>query len=64
MITEVDYVELGLACFDACTALDRGLKGKPSESLGNSVQEAITQFTRCVGSVVVSSEHSTDDTRR
>ena len=27
MINHTDYVELGLACADVCTALDRGLDG-------------------------------------
>ena len=44
MINEVDYVELGLACADACTALDRGLGGKRLEELNNSVCDAITQL--------------------
>ena len=45
MINQADYVELGLACADVCTALERGLKGKPLENLNNSVQEAINQLT-------------------
>ena len=44
MINEVDYVELGLACANVCTALDRGLKEKPLEDLNNSVREAIDQL--------------------
>ena len=44
MINEADYVELGLACADVCTALDRGLSGKRSEELSTSVCEAINQL--------------------
>ena len=45
MINQVDYVELGLACADVCTALDRGLNGKKLNDLNNSVCEAINQLT-------------------
>ena len=41
----MDYVELGLACAEVCTALDRGLKGKRLDNLGDSVYEAIKQLT-------------------
>ena len=45
MTNEVDYVELGLACADVCTALHRGLSGKRLNELNNSVCEAIVQLT-------------------
>ena len=45
MINQVDYVELGLACAEVCTALDRGLNGKRLDELKNSVCEAINQLT-------------------
>jgi len=45
MIEREDCVELGLACADACTALDRGLKGKRLDDLSSSVHEAINQLT-------------------
>jgi len=45
MINRMDYVELGLACSDVCTALDRGLNGKTLNDLNNSVREAINQLT-------------------
>ena len=45
MTNEMDYVELGLACADVCTALDRGLNGKKLNDLNNSVCEAIRQLT-------------------
>ena len=45
MTNRMDYVELGLACVDVCTALDRGLDGKRLNELNNSVCEAIKQLT-------------------
>jgi len=45
MINEVEFVELGLACADVCTALNRGLKGKKLNDLNGSVVEAINQLT-------------------
>ena len=45
MINEADYVNLGLACADVCTALGRGLKGKSLDDLNGSVVEAINQLT-------------------
>ena len=45
MINQMDYVELGLACADVCTALARGLNGKKLKDLNNSVCEAINQLT-------------------
>ena len=45
MINQVDYVELGLACVDVCTALNRGLCGKRLNDLNDSVREAIKQLT-------------------
>jgi len=41
----VEFVELGLACADVCTALNRGLKGKKLNDLNGSVVEAINQLT-------------------
>ena len=45
MINQADYVELGLACADVCTALDRGLKGKNLNDLNGSVWVAINHLT-------------------
>ena len=45
MANDEDCVELGLACADVCTALDRGLNGKRLEDLNNSVCDAIKQLT-------------------
>ena len=45
MINRIDYVELGLACAEVCTALDRGLDGKRLDDLNNSVCEATKQLT-------------------
>ena len=42
---EADYVELGLACADVCTVLNRRLDGWQSKDLSNSVGEAIAQLT-------------------
>jgi len=44
MIKRVDCVELGLACADVCTSLDRGLNGKRSNDLNNTVRGAINQL--------------------
>jgi len=45
MVDEVDYVELGLACADVCTALNWALNGRSLKDLNNSVCEATTQLT-------------------
>ena len=45
MINYGDYVELGLACSDVCTALDRGLNGKRLNNFNSSACEAIKQLT-------------------
>ena len=45
MVDEVDYVELGLACADVCTALDRALNGRSLKDLNNFMCEATTQLT-------------------
>ena len=45
MSNQGDYVELGLACADVCTALDRGLRGKRLKDLNGSVRKAIEQLT-------------------
>ena len=44
MINQAEYVELGLACADVCTILDRGLRGKRLNDLNDSVREAIDQL--------------------
>ena len=41
----MDYVELGLACGEVCTALSRGLKEKGMDGLNDSVCKAIKQLT-------------------
>ena len=46
MANEADYVELGLACADVCTALKRGLEGKEENDLNDSVQKAIEQLRK------------------
>ena len=45
MINQVEYVELGLACADVCTALGRGLDGKRPNDLNDTVRKAINQLT-------------------
>ena len=45
MVNRMDYVELGLACAEVCTALDRGLSGKRLQDVNSSVREAIRQLT-------------------
>ena len=46
MANESDCVELGLACADACKALDRGMNGKTLDDLSQSVRDAIEQLKR------------------
>ena len=48
MTNQVDYVELGLACADVCTALGRGMNGRRVDDLNQSVVEAIEQLTTWV----------------
>ena len=50
MINETDYVQLGLACADICTALERGMNGKKLEDLSQSVCDAIAQLAKWVDS--------------
>jgi len=50
LINRADYIELGLACAEVCTALDRGLSGKGFDDLNTSVCEAINQLTTWVTS--------------
>ena len=45
MISQEDYVELGLTCADVCTTLDRGLNEKRLNDLDNSLRGAIKQLT-------------------
>ena len=42
MINQADYVELGLACAEVCTALDRGLDGKRLNGLCEAVKQLTT----------------------
>ena len=61
MINETDYVELGLACAEICTALDRGMNGKRLDNLSQSVCKAITQLTMWVTPQVASRVLLTDN---
>ena len=48
MVSEVDYVELGLACADVCRALARGTDGRRVDQLSQSVLKAIEQLATWV----------------
>ena len=45
MIKQAHYVELGLACADVCTALDRGLNGRELNDVNDGVRKAIDKLT-------------------
>jgi len=45
MANKVDFAELGLACADACKALDRGMNERRSGELSRPVGEAIEHLT-------------------
>ena len=45
MANKQDYVELGKSCGRVCQALDRGLSGRRSDELSQSVLEAIEELT-------------------
>ena len=44
MISEVDCVELGLACADVCRALARGMVGRREDELSRSVIDAVEEL--------------------
>jgi len=44
-MNELDHVELGLFCAGVCRALDQGTNGKKPDELGQSVYDAINQFS-------------------
>ena len=48
MINHTDYVALGLACAEICTALERGMNGKRLDDLSQSVCKAIARLTTWV----------------
>ena len=52
MINETDYVELGFACADICTALGRGMDGRKLDDLSNSISDAMGQLTTWVEQVM------------
>ena len=60
MTNETDYVGLGLACADICTALERGMNGKSLNDLSQSVCKAIAQLTTWVATYVASGGLLTD----
>ena len=45
MITEVDYVELGLSCAEICKALDQEMNRRRVDQLSQSALRAIEQLT-------------------
>ncbi|KAF9644551.1 hypothetical protein BDM02DRAFT_3190500 [Thelephora ganbajun] len=45
MANELDYIELGLSCADACIDLDRGMNGRRSDEFSKPVLKAIEQLT-------------------
>jgi hypothetical protein len=45
MINRIDYVELGLACAHICAIFERGLEGKGSDNISDSVREVIKELT-------------------
>ena len=57
MINETDYVDLGLACADICTALGRGMDGKKPDDLSQSVSEAVGQLTTWVKQTMYDSDN-------
>ena len=57
MVNETDYVELGLACADICTALGRGMDGIQLDDLSQSVSEAIGQLTTWVKPMMYDSDN-------
>ena len=49
MVNRVDYVELGLACAEACKVLARGTEGRQAGQLSQAVLDAIEQLMTWVG---------------
>ena len=45
MANKGKYVDLNLACADACIALDRGIRGRRADEINQPVLEAIRQLT-------------------
>ena len=45
MVSELDYVELGLYCANVCRVLDRGMSGKRLDELSQSAYDVINQLT-------------------
>ena len=45
-MVERQYVDLGLHCSEICTVLDRGLRGRSQDDLGQTVCDAMDQMIR------------------
>ena len=48
MMNQAEYVELGLACANVCTTLDRAMDGRPLGNLSQSVREAVGELITLV----------------
>ena len=59
---EAEYVALGITCGDICAVLKRGMNGKSSDDLNDSVREAIAQLTTWVTAQVASRGLLADNT--
>ena len=46
MANKADYVELGLACADACRVLDQGVNGRPLGELSALALDTIEELTK------------------
>jgi len=47
-MNQAEYVELGLACANVCTTLDRAMDGRRLDNLSQSVREAVGELTTLV----------------
>lgn len=45
MVSEVDYVKLGLTCASVCEALNRGMNRRRADQLSQSILEAVGKLT-------------------
>lgn len=52
MADKSEWIEIGLACADVCTALDRGIGGRKQGDLSQAVYGEITQLMTWVESVM------------
>jgi hypothetical protein len=45
MSNKTDYVDLGLACAEVCSALERAMNGKKGDDLSQPMSEAMNRLT-------------------